>query len=472
MIESLPAAWFAKGTAVPAVSTMQVQTNSIKELPANFFTTFNGLTMLDLSENCLASIPAVTGQRLEGLYVGANKLTEIQISEAAQNTLLYLDVSRNQLKELPIFGVDCRLRMLSASYNPLQRLPESIPHGITELHIAGCGLRTLPAYSLPRAVSIFLHNNQLTELPIDLASMQSLRCLDVSLNCFSELPQSFVAATTTASVEIHTKLNPRPMPPPTTSEIGLAGMSGRRQTMEDVVSISEDLLADGSIRFVGLFDGHGGTNVATVASVSVAKYLAEHLPDHLACPEHTRRQLQLALQVVNKQLATGSVLEHLQGSTALLGLFTDGGLVLHVANIGDSRAVLCRGGRAVRLSKDHKPLDVAEYDRIVAAGGWVTAEGRIQNLLSVARALGDKALIPFVSDEAFVASYAIEPSDEFVIFACDGVWDVLSDDMAVRVVHDSLQSSHDAHAAATMLRDWAYLDGSVDNITVVVVPLK
>ncbi|VDN42162.1 unnamed protein product [Dibothriocephalus latus] len=62
---------------------------------------------------------------------------------------------------------------------------------------------------------------------------------------------------------------------------------------------------------------------------------------------------------------------------------------LYVANAGDSRAVLCRARAAVDLSTDHKPEDAEEKARIVAAGGTVTADGRVNDGLNLSRALGD-----------------------------------------------------------------------------------
>ena len=57
-------------------------------------------------------------------------------------------------------------------------------------------------------------------------------------------------------------------------------------------------------------------------------------------------------------------------------------------NIGDSRAVLSRKGRAVSLSVDHKPYSPAEQQRIKEAGGFVSLN-RVQGKLAVSRAFGD-----------------------------------------------------------------------------------
>lgn len=64
------------------------------------------------------------------------------------------------------------------------------------------------------------------------------------------------------------------------------------------------------------------------------------------------------------------------------------GQELYVANAGDSRCVVCRGGQAIEMSLDHKPEDDAEMKRIIMAGGKVTADGRVNGGLNLSRALG------------------------------------------------------------------------------------
>jgi protein phosphatase 2C len=97
----------------------------------------------------------------------------------------------------------------------------------------------------------------------------------------------------------------------------------------------------------------------------------------------------------------------------------------------------------------------------------------VNGILAVSRALGDYYLHPFLSAEPDLFPPLVLTDDcEFVIFACDGVWDTLSDDLAVAIVRDSLQSGLDVHRAADRLRDLAYLNLSADNVSVVVVQFK
>ena len=74
------------------------------------------------------------------------------------------------------------------------------------------------------------------------------------------------------------------------------------------------------------------------------------------------------------------------GTTANLAVIRGNHLV--VANVGDSRCVLCRNGIAIDMSIDHKPDDTIELQRIEKAGGKVTSDGRINGGLNLSRALG------------------------------------------------------------------------------------
>lgn len=95
--------------------------------------------------------------------------------------------------------------------------------------------------------------------------------------------------------------------------------------------------------------------------------------------------------------------------------------VLYTANVGDARAILCRNGKALRLSYDHKGSDENEGKRIANAGGLVL-NNRVNGVLAVTRALGDAYLKDLVTGHPYTTETVIQPdADEFVILACDGV---------------------------------------------------
>eukprot|EP00596_Hydrurales_sp_CCMP1899_P005161 CAMPEP_0119035254 /NCGR_PEP_ID=MMETSP1177-20130426/2186_1 /TAXON_ID=2985 /ORGANISM="Ochromonas sp, Strain CCMP1899" /LENGTH=700 /DNA_ID=CAMNT_0006993251 /DNA_START=140 /DNA_END=2239 /DNA_ORIENTATION=+ len=118
------------------------------------------------------------------------------------------------------------------------------------------------------------------------------------------------------------------------------------------------------------------------------------------------------------------------GCTAIVTLIT--GNTLYVANAGDSRGVLCRkGGLAYPLSEDHKPSQDRESARISAAGGFINHVGRINGNLNLSRSLGDLKYkqvedIPpeeqMITAEPDVTITPLEPTDEFLVLGCDGIW--------------------------------------------------
>jgi protein phosphatase PTC1 len=95
--------------------------------------------------------------------------------------------------------------------------------------------------------------------------------------------------------------------------------------------------------------------------------------------------------------------------------------VLYTANVGDARIILCRAGRALRLSYDHKGSDENEGRRIANAGGLIL-NNRVNGVLAVTRALGDTYMKDLVTGHPYTTETVIQPdSDEFIIIACDGV---------------------------------------------------
>ena len=96
------------------------------------------------------------------------------------------------------------------------------------------------------------------------------------------------------------------------------------------------------------------------------------------------------------------------GCTAVVALLRKDELV--VANAGDSRCVLCRDGKAIDLSIDHKPEDDEERRRIEGAGGKVTADGRVNGGLNLSRALGQ-----YLSHRPYI--FQVETPEGTLIFS-------------------------------------------------------
>jgi serine/threonine protein phosphatase PrpC len=187
------------------------------------------------------------------------------------------------------------------------------------------------------------------------------------------------------------------------------------------------------------------------------------------------------------------------GSTAVVCLVRGGGgtgksaSVLTVGWVGDSRAVLCRAGTPVELSRDHKANRDDEKARIRAAGGTVDRQGRLYGDIAVSRAFGDLqhkgreikdilkagATAKDRADEEYGAEgtlvacpdtiqMVIQPTDEFVVMASDGVWDVMTNEQVCSFVRYHLNQHGDVRKAAAELVDKAIMMGSVDNVSAVV----
>ncbi|CAH2245210.1 phosphatase 1G [Pelobates cultripes] len=133
------------------------------------------------------------------------------------------------------------------------------------------------------------------------------------------------------------------------------------------------------------------------------------------------------------------------GTTAVVALIR--GTQLIVANAGDSRCVVSENGKAVDMSYDHKPEDELELARIKNAGGKVTMDGRVNGGLNLSRAIGDhfykrnKNLPPeeqMISALPDIKVLTLNEEHDFMVIACDGIWNVMSSQEVVDFVHDRI----------------------------------
>ncbi|KAG8136109.1 hypothetical protein E2320_009083 [Naja naja] len=160
-------------------------------------------------------------------------------------------------------------------------------------------------------------------------------------------------------------------------------------------------------------------------------------------------------------------------TTCLIALLSDKELT--VANVGDSRGVLCdKDGNAIPLSHDHKPYQLKERKRIKRAGGFISFNGswRVQGILAMSRSLGDyplKNLNVVIPDPDILTFDLDKLQPEFMILASDGLWDAFSNEEAVRFIKERLDEPHFG-AKSIVLQ--SFYRGCPDNITVMVVKFK
>ncbi|XVF10039.1 hypothetical protein REPUB_Repub07fG0149400 [Reevesia pubescens] len=270
---------------------------------------------------------------------------------------------------------------------------------------------------------------------------------------------------------------------------GLLSVIGRRREMEDAVKVELGFMVKGGEKFdfYGVYDGHGGARVAEECKEMLHKVLAEDIVEDNNKVETEidwGRTMERCFEKMDEEVNRERLAEEMVGSTAVVAVVGDGKLV--VANCGDSRAVLSRGGVAVALSLDHKPDRPDELERVEAAGGRVINWNghRVLGVLATSRSIGDQHLKPFVICKPEVTIRELSNRDEFLILASDGLWDVISNEVACRVVRrclngqirrksiENIGNENRAAEAAAVLVELAIARCSNDNISVIVVELR
>lgn len=159
--------------------------------------------------------------------------------------------------------------------------------------------------------------------------------------------------------------------------------------------------------------------------------------------------------------------EEKSGSTAVCALISPN--QIFVANCGDSRAVLCNNKRPTFSTQDHKPVLPSEKERIQRAGGSVMIQ-RINGSLAVSRALGDYEFKnvegkgpceQLVSPEPEVFVIDRHEDDEFLVLACDGVWDVMSNEDICSFIGSRLLLTDDLESITSQVVDTCFYKVSV-----------
>uniref|UniRef100_K3YTH0 protein-serine/threonine phosphatase n=1 Tax=Setaria italica TaxID=4555 RepID=K3YTH0_SETIT len=219
---------------------------------------------------------------------------------------------------------------------------------------------------------------------------------------------------------------------------GYSSFRGKRATMEDFYDVKLTEIDGQAVSLFGVFDGHGGSRAA--------EYLKEHLFENLLKHPEFLTDTKLAISETYQKTDTDFLESEASafrddGSTASTAVLV--GDHLYVANVGDSRAVISKAGKAMALSEDHKPNRIDERKRIENAGGIVIWAGtwRVGGVLAMSRAFGNRLLKPYVVAEPEIQEEQVNGELECLVLASDGLWDVVENEVITLLPSSAVQLS-------------------------------
>lgn len=267
-------------------------------------------------------------------------------------------------------------------------------------------------------------------------------------------------------------------------KVGTGTMQGWRADNEDSHVVFLNLPISG-MDYFAVFDGHGGPLVARIAG-KMTHELFDGLTKDGTDPSVA---LPRAFIKFDEYLAKETTPDEsgATGCTANVVVLNHAAKKIFCANAGDARAVLCRNGKAIPLSSDHRPSNPSERARITASGSMVSEDDRVEGLLAVSRAFGDfdfkqaSSLPPqkqAVTSMPDVTVNHLTQDDQFIILACDGIWDCMTSQEVVTFVLQEMRTTKDPQQIVENLLDRCVAreipeDGiGTDNMSAVLVLLK
>jgi len=265
---------------------------------------------------------------------------------------------------------------------------------------------------------------------------------------------------------------------------GGCSMQGWRVDMEDAHTHEPHLTISGqpfkTWSFFAVFDGHAGAKCAQVSSgrlleVILSQQAFKNVEETKYDPDSLAKAIKAAFLQLDQELRE---LSDKSGTTCTALLITPKHFLF--INCGDSRTILSRDDQkdsSVHFSTaDHKPTNLEEKQRIQAAGGVVITQ-RINGSLAVSRALGDfdykedeklPATAQLVSAEPDVSIVERDQAkDQFICLACDGIYDVFSNDDLANYINSQMSLREELEQIATEVIDTSLHKGSRDNMSVI-----
>lgn len=267
---------------------------------------------------------------------------------------------------------------------------------------------------------------------------------------------------------------------------GYCMFQGARANMEDALDAISSLDSATPTEFYAVFDGHGGTHAVEFVKSKLPSYLCSQegfrecsrLPDALT---NAFRQVDAELLTVlrdNPRTDPPKEMELSSGCVGCIALIR--GSQIHIANLGDCRAILCSEGEFTQITVDHgagPDGNEAEKCRLAELGVEVSGDGYLHGRIGVSRAFGDwvwsceeKCRGLICQPEIFTAE--VTEGTEFLLLACDGIFEKMTSKEAGQIVRRRLRSTGNAQSAAESLVEFATKQDVSDNLSAIVVLFK
>ncbi|XP_041349751.1 protein phosphatase 1E-like isoform X2 [Gigantopelta aegis] len=259
---------------------------------------------------------------------------------------------------------------------------------------------------------------------------------------------------------------------PRVFETSTHAIKNTRRKMEDIHIVIPDLNSLYNLKeepaqsFYAVFDGHGGVNAAVYSSC----HLHTNMIRDPNFTDDASRATRRAYAVTDERFTDRARKGNLRSGTTCIAVLIRGS-TLHVSWLGDSQAILVKNGNVISIMEPHKPEREDERTRIEALGGYVIFFGawRVNGNIAVSRAIGDISQKPFVCSDADVVSFDLDGDEDYMVLACDGVWDVLQAIDIPDIVYTHVKEHGSKTGVARAIVNQSKDSGSNDNISVIVV---
>ncbi|KAF2711417.1 PP2C-domain-containing protein [Pleomassaria siparia CBS 279.74] len=446
------------------------------------------LRIVNLAYNLIYDVPSRTIRRwphLAELYLSGNDLTSLPAEDLEEvSSLKVLHINSNKFQVLPAeLGKVTKLTILDVASNSLKYNVSNWPydwnwnwnHNLKYLNLSG-NKRLEIKPSGNGGAAMREGRGDLTDFT-SLATLRVLGLMDVTMMVPSVPEQTEDRRIRTSGSTVGTMA------------YGMADSLGRNEHVSTMDMVVPRFRSHDDEQMLGLFDGQplagGGSKIAKYLYDNFKNRLASEM-DRLRPAESPVDALRRTYLGLNKELATAatqSLGKHLppmtiqqtrgslpdlgdddlhSGSVATVLYLKE--MELFVSNVGDAQALLIRseGGHRI-LTRKHDPAEPSERTRIREAGGFVSRQGKLNDILEVSRAFGYVQMSPSVIASPHILHLTLGDTDEMILIASRELWEYLTPDFAVDVARSE---RNDLMRAAQKLRDLAIAFGATNKIMV------